>query len=111
MLDSKVRDWGYWKVLLKYPNTKVKELIVEPGKSLSDQRHFHRAEHWYILHGELQLKTERKTVELHILKTHDSFVIPKNTWHQAKNIGNSPCHILEVQYGDKCEEDDIERRN
>jgi mannose-6-phosphate isomerase-like protein (cupin superfamily) len=111
MLDSKVRTWGYWKVLLEYPNIKVKELIVEPGKSLSDQRHSSRSEHWYILSGELNLKTENGVVEFHKLHTHDSFIIPIGTWHKATNIGNVPCHILEVQYGKKCSEDDIERRD
>lgn len=111
MIDSKVRPWGYWKVLLEYPNVKVKELIVEPGKSLSDQRHSHRSEHWYIMYGELQLKTEDKATEFHKLRTHDSFVIPAGTWHKATNVGKSPCHVLEVQYGESCVEEDIERRD
>ena len=37
-------------------------------------------------------------------------VIPKGTWHKATNKGKHPAHILEVQYGDTCVEEDIERR-
>ena len=44
------RDWGYWRVLDDKPNAgyKVKELVIYPGKSLSDQRHFKRSEVWNI---------------------------------------------------------------
>lgn len=50
---SATREWGTWKVLYEYPDntTKVKELIVMPGKGLSWQRHFKRSELWYIRSG------------------------------------------------------------
>ncbi len=106
------RLWGWYRVLDDKPGYKVKELVIEPGKSLSDQRHFHRSEHWYVLKGTCNLKTELNgVVQNTVLNelTH-GYVINKETWHQASNTSDSLCHILEVQYGDKCVEDDIERR-
>jgi len=106
------RLWGWYRVLDDKPGYKVKELVIEPGKSLSDQRHFHRSEHWYVLKGTCNLKTEvNGVVQNTVLNelTH-GYVINKETWHQASNTSDSLCHILEVQYGDKCIEDDIERR-
>lgn len=106
------RLWGWYRVLDDKPGYKVKELVIEPGKSLSDQRHFHRSEHWYVLKGTCNLKTEvNGIVQNTVLNelTH-GYVINKETWHQASNTSDSLCHILEVQYGDKCIEDDIERR-
>ena len=44
------------------------------------------------------------------LRQHESFVIPVGVWHQGINTTDSPCHILEVQYGSECIESDIERR-
>ena len=37
------RPWGYYRVLHEVPGMKVKELTVEPGQSLSMQRHDLRA--------------------------------------------------------------------
>jgi cytidyltransferase-like protein len=106
------RLWGWYRVLDDKPGYKVKELIIKPGKKLSDQRHFFRSEHWYVLKGSCTLRTEyenyRNTTTLNELT--QGFVINKGTWHQAINDTNFPCHILEVQYGEKCIEDDIERR-
>ena len=39
----------------------------------------------------------------------DSVLIKKNTWHKATNIGKEDCHVIEIQYGDKCIEEDIQR--
>jgi cytidyltransferase-like protein len=106
------RLWGWYRVLDDKPGYKVKELVIEPGKSLSDQRHFKRSEHWYVLKGSCTLKTELNgTVQSTVLDelTH-GFVINKETWHQASNTTDQFCHILEVQYGEQCVEEDIERR-
>jgi D-beta-D-heptose 7-phosphate kinase/D-beta-D-heptose 1-phosphate adenosyltransferase len=37
------REWGYYRVLHDVSGMKVKELTVDPGQSLSMQRHQHRA--------------------------------------------------------------------
>ena len=107
-----VRNWGWYRVLDDKPGYKVKELVIEPGKSLSMQRHFLRAEHWYVLKGECILQTEYNgRPESVILKELNSgYVIDKEVWHQAKNLTSQLCHILEVQYGDQCIEEDIERK-
>lgn len=105
------RPWGYWRVLDTKPMYKVKELVIEPGKSLSMQRHKYRAEHWYILKGQCTIATEYNGQPLRLLKDENtSYMIGVNVWHQGQNNSNTPCHILEVQYGEKCEEEDIERR-
>ena len=53
-----LRQWGYYRVLHENgPGVKVKELVVDPGKSLSMQRHFNRAEFWFVSEGTALLKT------------------------------------------------------
>jgi mannose-6-phosphate isomerase-like protein (cupin superfamily) len=105
------RVWGYWKVFDEKPGVKVKELVINPGCSLSDQRHFHRSEHWYILQGNCMIDYEDSIIKQTILLSqHQTFLLPVMAWHRAYNITNHPCHILEVQYGTECQEEDIERR-
>ena len=109
------RDWGYWRVLDHKPEKgyKVKELVIYPGKSLSDQKHFKRSEQWIVLEGVVKMDTEwedrKDTVHLrpHTLP----YEIDKEVWHKASNPNNENAHILEIQWGSECVEEDIERRN
>ena len=108
------RTWGYWRVLDdKQPRVgqKVKELVINPQKSLSNQKHLYRNEFWYILEGDIMIELEfADQKEAIYLTTHDTYTIPSDCWHKTTNIGKKPAHILEVQYGDKCEEEDIQRK-
>ena len=109
-----IRNWGWYRVLDDKAGYKVKELVIEPGKSLSMQRHQDRSEHWYILKGTCLVNTINISSdfdELGRYKENQSFTIHKRQWHQGCNETKDPCHILEVQYGDRCVEDDIERRS
>ena len=113
-----IRDWGYWRVLDDKGTVKVKELVINPGCSLSDQRHMHRREHWYILQGKCRIDIEKDDIiqtnagrnVTVSLTANQTYVINVYDWHRAYNVSDSPCHILEVQYGSKCIEEDIERR-
>jgi mannose-6-phosphate isomerase-like protein (cupin superfamily) len=108
------RDWGYWRVLDDAPDKgyKVKELVIYPGKSLSDQKHFERSEEWNVLEGIVKMDTEWNSVQSSITLQQESrtFNIGKEVWHKASNPGDTNAHILEVQWG-VCYEEDIERRD
>ena len=43
------------------------------------------------------------------LSHEDVFHVPANMWHQIINPHKKSCHIIEIQYGEKTNEDDIER--
>ena len=107
------RDWGYWRVLDDKPakGYKVKELVIYPGKSLSDQKHFKRSEVWSVLEGTVKMETEHEErKEIVYLEPHNrTYEISIEVWHKASNPGSENAHILEIQWGD-CYEEDIERR-
>ena len=108
------RDWGYWRVLDDAPDKgyKVKELVIYPGKSLSDQRHFERSEDWKVLEGIVKMNTEYNTIQSSIELQPKSltYKIGEQVWHKASNPGTENAHILEIQWG-VCYEEDIERRD
>lgn len=107
-----IRPWGWYRVLEDQPGYKVKELIIEPGKKLSMQKHELRSEHWYILKGKCDVATEYKGDIMNVHKQeNDTYEIGNGVWHQCQNNYDEHCHILEVQYGVKCIEEDIERKN
>ena len=114
-MKKTTRPWGWYRVLNHEPDAgyKIKELEIEPGESLSDQRHVKRSEYWYVLEGTVKIETEWKKLKdtVHLQKHTGGYSIGKRVWHRASNPTNKPTRILEVQYGEVCEEDDIERRN
>lgn len=109
------RPWGHYRVL--YENditTKVKELVVEPGQSLSMQRHQHRTELWFVAQGVASIFTLDESGALRFVadvQPHQNHMIFLDRWHQLVNRGDVPLKIVEIQYGDRCEEEDIERRS
>ena len=101
------RPWGYYRVLHEVAGTKVKELTVEPGESLSMQRHADRREYWLVTEGECKVEKEFGAM---FVRQHETVHIPRGEWHQLSNPFKEPCKLVEIQYGDRCVEEDIERR-
>ena len=108
------RQWGYYRVLHEQgKEIKVKELTVEPGKCLSMQRHQDRAEHWFISEGTATVYNLDSSTDVDLLGVYqkfDSLHIRKTEWHQLCNETDKPLKIVEIQYGDNCVEEDIERK-
>lgn len=106
------RTWGYYRVLHEAPGVKVKELAVDPGASLSMQRHRDRSEIWLVTAGTATLYTlEHSTSKLRgRFGLHEHIIVPVNEWHQLVNEDSNPLRIVEIQYGTRCQEEDIERR-
>ncbi len=108
------RPWGYYRVLHEAAGVKVKELTVDPGAALSMQRHQGRSEFWLVAEGTATVDTIDSTttdVELNgVFDRHQYLHISRNEWHQLINNESNPLKIIEIQYGEQCEEADIERR-
>ena len=107
------RPWGHYRVLQEVPGTKVKELTVMPGKSLSMQRHQDRAEHWHVAQGTATVYTINRKSDQELLgefTTHQHIHINRHEWHQLCNKTDQPLRVVEIQYGPTCVEEDIERQ-
>ena len=107
------RPWGYYRVLHEVSGTKVKELTVNPGHTLSMQRHANRAEYWHVSHGACDVFTMMPNgyaLPVVLLKEHMNYHVPVGEWHRLSNPYEVPCKIVEIQYGPECTEEDIERR-
>jgi cytidyltransferase-like protein len=107
------RPWGYYRVLHEVPMMKVKELTIEPGRSLSMQRHGHRAEFWIISSGSAIVNSQTDSGYQYppkLLEAHQEHCVPVGEWHQLTDPFEIPVKLVEIQYGKQCIEDDIERR-
>jgi len=98
--------WGSFEVLSEATDHKVKRIVVEPGGCLSLQLHHMRSEHWFVVSGEgvAIVDDEKKS-----LRAGCSLDIPKKAKHRVQNSSDENLIIIEVQTGEYCGEDDIER--
>lgn len=101
------RAWGWYFVLLDREHFKVKLLWFIKGKKLSLQKHEKRGEAWMILKGKGVMSYCPEELIVNGLVKGDYYHIPKGSWHRYEAKENSL--ILEIQYGDRCEESDIIR--
>lgn len=109
------RTWGYYRVLHEVgSHVKLKELTVSPKTCLSMQRHDRRAEFWFVAEGEATVYTvDPHSTEYDLLASpsqHQHTWIKLNQWHQLCNETDQPLRLIEIQYGDNCVEEDIERK-
>ena len=106
------RKWGYYRVLHSDgPETKVKELVVEPGKSLSLQKHDFRNEYWMVSYGSgiLYTGSDPNDLEKNMISIHDHMFIETGKWHKLVNDSDDSLRVVEIQYGKNCIEEDITR--
>ncbi len=92
---------------------KVKELTVNPGCSLSMQRHQLRAEYWIVSEGNAVINSQMSSgyvLPATVLVPHEEYNVPVREWHQLTNPFDVPVKVVEIQYGNSCVEEDIERK-
>lgn len=100
------RPWGWYDNIDEGERFKVKRIQVNPGASLSLQKHHHRAEHWVVVKGAAEITIGDKTI---LLAENQSTYIPLGEVHRLANPGTTPLEIIEVQSGSYLGEDDIVR--
>ena len=100
------RPWGNYESIDEGERFLVKRIVVNPGASLSLQRHKHRAEHWVVVTGTAKVTRGDEVLELH---EDESTYIPVGMKHRLENLTKVPLEIIEVQTGGYLGEDDIER--
>jgi mannose-1-phosphate guanylyltransferase/mannose-6-phosphate isomerase len=100
------RPWGHYRTVDAGDRFQVKRITVKPGGKLSLQMHYHRAEHWVVVHGTAMVQRgEERT----LVRENESIYIPIGAEHRLENPGKLPLQLIEVQSGPYLGEDDIVR--
>ena len=100
------RPWGSYDSVDEDEGFQVKRITVNPGASLSLQKHYHRAEHWVVVSGTAEVT---RGDDVYMVSKNQSTYIPIGEKHRLRNPGKIPLKLIEVQSGDYLGEDDIER--
>jgi mannose-1-phosphate guanylyltransferase/mannose-6-phosphate isomerase len=101
-----LRPWGHFDTIDLGENFKVKRIKVNPGQSLSLQKHKKRAEHWVVVKGVATVVCGEKEITLN---ENESTYIPRNVKHKLSNRSENILELIEIQTGKYLGEDDIER--
>jgi mannose-1-phosphate guanylyltransferase/mannose-6-phosphate isomerase len=100
------RPWGHYRSVDAGDRFQVKRITVKPGAKLSLQKHYHRAEHWVVVHGTALVQRGEERM---LVRENESVYIPIGTEHRLENPGKLPLQLIEVQSGPYLGEDDIVR--
>jgi mannose-1-phosphate guanylyltransferase/mannose-6-phosphate isomerase len=100
------RPWGYYQDVDIAGRYRVKRIVVKPGNKLSLQKHFHRSEHWVVVHGTAEVTVDKDVRSVH---ENESIYIPIGSVHRLANPGKIALELIEVQVGSYLGEDDIVR--
>lgn len=100
------RPWGFYESLIRGDRFQVKRIVVSPGGRLSLQKHFHRAEHWVVVHGTAMVTRDSEVL---MIRENESIYLPQGAVHRLDNPGRIPLTLIEVQSGSYLGEDDIVR--
>ncbi len=100
------RPWGFYEGLIAGERFQVKRIVVRPGRQLSLQKHYHRAEHWVVVNGTALVTRDNEQI---LLRENESVYLPLGCVHRLANPGKIPLALIEVQSGAYLGEDDIVR--
>ena len=101
------RSWGRYVTLDEGEGYKVKKVVLEPGCSISRQYHNHRSEYWYMAGEGAQVTAGDK--HFTVAAASPPVGIAPGMIHQLENRSSHPLTVIEIQSGQRLEEDDIVR--
>ncbi len=104
--EKEYRPWGWFETIIVTEEYKVKRLNIDPGASLSLQKHQFRSEHWVVVSGVARVTNGKQSL---ILNKNQSTYIPMGEVHRLENPGEVNLEVIEVQLGSYLGDDDIIR--
>ena len=106
LADVEMRPWGQFHVIAKGQGYQVKEIIVNQNSRQSLQKHEYRSECWQIINGRCQIQLGKEVMQL---SKGENIFIPQGIFHRVENIADNELIFVEIQIGDRIEEEDIIR--
>ena len=106
LMEKNKTSWGWYQIIDTGERYKTKNVVLNPGESISLQFHYHRSEHWVVVAGTAKVVIDDKEFFLY---ENESTFVPQTSKHKLSNPGKIPLHIIEVQTGTCLEEEDIVR--
>ena len=97
-----VRPWGSFEQYANNEDCTVSLMEVKPGQRLSLQSHTGRAELWIVLDAGARVQVGETIRDC---TPGEQIWIPAETRHRLSCVGETPCRVLEVAFGNWQQED------
>jgi mannose-6-phosphate isomerase-like protein (cupin superfamily) len=101
-----VKFYGSTTTLDSGKRYRINRVVLEPGRRIMTQLHYHRSEHWIVVTGTIKVECGDKTLLVH---EGQSTFVPRCTKHRVENPGKLPAVVIEVQSGEFLNEEDVVR--
>lgn len=99
------RHWGYFMDLHSEQGLNIRKLVVNPGSIISLQKNdAQSSKRWVVSKGSARVNSGDR---IEILKEKDTISVTGSTVHSIENTGDDPLHIIEVQFGEILENDNL----
>ncbi|WP_287131153.1 phosphomannose isomerase type II C-terminal cupin domain [Candidatus Cyanaurora vandensis] len=98
--------YGSSTILESGKRYRINRVVLEPGRRIMAQLHYHRSEHWIVVTGTIRVECDEKVVLVH---EGQSTFVPRCTRHRVENPGKVPAVVIEVQSGEYLNEEDVVR--
>mgnify|MGYP001461520886 CR=1 FL=1 len=105
-ITSVKKPWGQYTTYEMDEGYLLKTIRVDAGQKLSLQSHNFRSEFWVVARGKALVEIDGKET---LLSKGESIVIPLKATHRLSNPSIEPLDLVELQFGDILEEQDIIR--
>ncbi|WP_150525761.1 mannose-1-phosphate guanylyltransferase/mannose-6-phosphate isomerase [Roseibium sediminis] len=102
------KPWGYTERINAGDRFSVQSMLIKPNQQLTLQSHMHRAEHWVVVEGTVEVTINGQA---RLLTENQSAYVPLGAVHRLHNRGRIPVRMIEVQSGTYLGEDDIIRHD
>lgn len=96
------RPWGRFERFTLNAKSTVKMITINPGASLSLQRHSHRSEFWKVISGDALATLNGEKISL---GKGDSLLVPAGAVHRLTGGPDAGAKVLEISIGDFSESD------
>lgn len=96
------RPWGSFERFTLNAKSTVKMISINPGASLSLQRHSHRSEFWKVISGDALATLNGEKIPL---GEGDSLLVPAGVVHRLTGGTDAGAKVLEISVGDFSESD------
>ncbi|WP_417686752.1 mannose-1-phosphate guanylyltransferase/mannose-6-phosphate isomerase [Roseibium sp.] len=100
--------WGWTERINSGDRFAVQSMMIKPGQGLTLQSHLHRAEHWVVVSGTVEITINGKA---ELLTENQSAYVPLGAKHKLFNPGKIPVRMIEVQSGTYLDDDDVHRHD
>ncbi len=85
---------------------RINRVVLEPGRRIMAQMHYHRSEHWIVVTGTIRVECDD---EVRLVHEGQSTYVPRCVRHRVENPGKIAAIVIEVQSGEFLDEEDVIR--